>query len=265
MKQALADLDRAVALAPDDIVARFHRGMAHRKADRPQDSIADFSAVIAADPDNTAAFTNRAILLQGQGETDKALADYSAAIKLEPGNALARIQRAGIHAARKDHAAALADYDAAIAKAPTADLYERRAALHEAEGDLARAVADHAALLKLDPQRHDSQRALCLGRAVIGPFDAALEHCDAALERKPLDLPVLTKRGLAHLQLGHFDRVIADYTEVLRYAPRTPEAVYGRGLARIRQGDVKEGEFDLAVAKTMDETIARTFADYGVK
>jgi len=41
--------------------------------------------------------------------------------------------------------------------------------------------------------------------------------------------------------------------------------VYGRGLAKQRNGAISEGAVDISNAKAMDPNIAKEFADYGVR
>jgi hypothetical protein len=41
--------------------------------------------------------------------------------------------------------------------------------------------------------------------------------------------------------------------------------LYGRGLAKQRNGAVAEGEVDIANAKAMDPNIVKEFAGYGVR
>jgi hypothetical protein len=42
-------------------------------------------------------------------------------------------------------------------------------------------------------------------------------------------------------------------------------SLYGRGLAKKRNGAISEGELDIANAKAMDPNIVKEFSDYGVR
>jgi hypothetical protein len=42
-------------------------------------------------------------------------------------------------------------------------------------------------------------------------------------------------------------------------------SLYGRGLAKKRNGSVAEGDLDITNAKAMDPNIVKEFADYGVQ
>jgi hypothetical protein len=41
-------------------------------------------------------------------------------------------------------------------------------------------------------------------------------------------------------------------------------SLYGRGLAKQRNGSISEGDLDIANAKAMDPNIVKEFASYGV-
>jgi hypothetical protein len=65
--------------------------------------------------------------------------------------------------------------------------------------------------------------------------------------------------------MGETDRAIADYTAALKQNPKLAGALYGRGTAKLRKGDKKGGEADLAAAKAMRPEIEAIFARYGIR
>jgi hypothetical protein len=46
--------------------------------------------------------------------------------------------------------------------------------------------------------------------------------------------------------------------------PRLTSSLYGRGLAKQRNGATAEGELDISNAKAMDPNIVKEYASYGV-
>ena len=58
---------------------------------------------------------------------------------------------------------------------------------------------------------------------------------------------------------------IADYDAALKIEPKLAEALYGRGVARKRNGDSADGEADIAAAKAIKADAAEEFAQYGVQ
>ena len=68
-----------------------------------------------------------------------------------------------------------------------------------------------------------------------------------------------------NLKGGQNKNAIADFDAALKINPRLTSSLYGRGLAKKRNGAVAEGDLDIANAKAMDPNIVKEFADYGVQ
>jgi hypothetical protein len=64
--------------------------------------------------------------------------------------------------------------------------------------------------------------------------------------------------------MGEFGAAIADYNSALRAAPELASALFGRGLAKLKQGDAIGGDADISAAKTIQGNIGDEFAHYGV-
>ena len=58
---------------------------------------------------------------------------------------------------------------------------------------------------------------------------------------------------------------IADFDAALKINPRLTSSLYGRGLAKQRNGSIAEGNLDIANAKAMDPNIVQEFEGYGVR
>jgi TPR repeat len=67
------------------------------------------------------------------------------------------------------------------------------------------------------------------------------------------------------LKLGQWTSAIADYDEALRLDPKLPTALYGRGFARVKAGDIVRGKAEIAAAKSHDQSVAAQFAHYGLQ
>ena len=81
---------------------------------------------------------------------------------------------------------------------------------------------------------------------------------------QPENAAALDTRGFTYLKLGNYISAIADYDAALRFAPKLADALYGRGLAKLKQGDIDGGNVDIAAAKKINDGIADQFARYGV-
>jgi hypothetical protein len=51
----------------------------------------------------------------------------------------------------------------------------------------------------------------------------------------------------------------------LRLNPKHASALYGRGKAKVRNGDTAGGNADIEAAKAINRDIVREFEDYGIK
>ena len=55
-----------------------------------------------------------------------------------------------------------------------------------------------------------------------------------------------------------------DFDAALKINPRLTSSLYGRGLAKQRNGSISEGNLDIANAKAMDPNVVQEFESYGV-
>ncbi len=216
-KQAVADLDEAIKLAPGLAFAYFERGTAYHAVDDFQHAIADYTEAIKLDPKDPITFINRGMALTYIDKLDQALADFDAALKLSPDNVNVFIHRAFAYALKRDYARAMADIDEAVKLAPTS---ADRLLLSRADPGLpGRDRARHRRLrqsIRLDPEEsarlrqpgHALQRAGRLHQG--GGRSRRGDQAEAARAAFYLN------RGVAHFGLRQYDKAIADYDEVLK-------------------------------------------------
>jgi tetratricopeptide (TPR) repeat protein len=74
----------------------------------------------------------------------------------------------------------------------------------------------------------------------------------------------LDSRGYVHLKLQNYQAAIADYDAAIRVVPRFAVALYGRGVAKVKSGNIEEGNADIAEALKLDGAIADRMAKLGV-
>jgi len=79
---------------------------------------------------------------------------------------------------------------------------------------------------------------------------------------EPNTAATFDSRGVAYLKLGQWAAAIADYDAALRLNPKLPTALYGRGFARTKMGDLTRGKSDVAAAKSVDKNVVTEFARY---
>jgi tetratricopeptide (TPR) repeat protein len=226
---------------------------------------ADYDQAIKLDPSRASAYNNRGFAYALKGEYDRAIPDYDQAIKLAPKLALAYLNRGLAFAAKGDHERAIADYGEAIKLNPRyAAAYSKRGELYATKGDYGRAIADYGAVIAFEPRDSDAWNSRCWARAVVDQLQAALADCNEALRLRPDDPHVRQPRF--HLpQARSARRRHRRLRQALKLDAKLVESLYGRGVAKLRKGDIAGGNADMAAAKAIKPGIAEELARYGVR
>ena len=112
---ALADSDRALDLRPDHAVTLTNRGAAFYQLERYDDALTDYNRSLELRPDHADTLTNRGVTLHHMKRYDDALADYNRALDLQPGDPTAIFNRACVFSIMNRTANAVEDLAAAIA------------------------------------------------------------------------------------------------------------------------------------------------------
>ena len=113
--EAIADLDRALALNPRLATAYGDRGIAHRKNGNYELAIADYGEAIRLWPEWHDWYIHRGLVFSTLGRYDEAIADYGTALRLRPRLVNALVARADAHLAKGDNESAIADFRRATA------------------------------------------------------------------------------------------------------------------------------------------------------
>jgi hypothetical protein len=71
-------------------------------------------------------------------------------------------------------------------------------------------------------------------------------------------------RGLNYLKLCRNADALADYNSALEHNPQQASSLFGRGIAKLRNGDRTGGDNDIVTAKGIRATIAEEFRGYGI-
>jgi len=234
--RALSDLDRAVALAPDNADYVYQRGVAR---------------VVS-------------------GQMFLAMADFEQTLKLRPGDSAALLARAELRFMGHDAAGAARDLDeVARTVSPESNLRLSLGGLYERADRMDEAAAQYTIWIAAHPDDNRRPAALngrCWARALLNrELDKALADCNGALRANSKNFAFLNSRGLVFLRMGAFAKSIADYDASIVLRPRNAWSFYGRGLAKLQSGDAEGGAADVAAAAAINHNIVLLAARYGVK
>ncbi|MEP6884757.1 MAG: aspartyl protease family protein [Gammaproteobacteria bacterium] len=238
-EHALADLQRACEMNPNEPEYFYQRGMIHWENKQAGLGMADFDRALSLQPDHLAALIARAQLRLNQKNISGAAADLDLAAQTAPKQADVRFTLAGLYEA--------------------ADLLERSLAQFD---------------LWIDNHPDDAKMAgafngRCWIRALTdADLPKALADCNAALRRvgksDPAAAAVFDSRGLVRLRLGDYAKAIDDYDASLKLAPTNAWSLYGRGVAKLRKKKTAEGEADIAAAEKLWPKAAEEFSRRGI-
>jgi regulator of sirC expression with transglutaminase-like and TPR domain len=83
-EKGIRKCDAAIRLDPDNVNARWMRGLGYLKTNEPDKAITDFSDAIQRDAKMAPSYRDRGLAYVDKKELDKAIADFSRYINLRP-------------------------------------------------------------------------------------------------------------------------------------------------------------------------------------
>ncbi|MDF3141572.1 MULTISPECIES: tetratricopeptide repeat protein [unclassified Streptomyces] len=254
-ERALAEYDRAIALAPESAEAYSGRALAHRTLRDLAAALADVDRADALNPDTVRILGLRGDILQGMARYEDAVAAFDRVLDLDPGHTLAKASRGQSKHFLGDDEGALADFDEALQTDPEylwalvhrAELYRDQRRMEESFADLDRAVEIAPDSAWIASERGDAYR-------LVGRNEEAVAELGRACELDPDYSSTHAGRGYALARLGRHEEARAAYDRAIEVDPAYPWALVHRALLRGELGD-EEGMFaDLDSAVSADGT-----------
>jgi tetratricopeptide (TPR) repeat protein len=265
-ERAIEDFNKVLVLEPDNVQALIRRGDAFSQLGETARALVDLDRAIGLAPQSTQPYFYRGLVHSRMNMSAAALSDYNAALERGPRNVDALISRAAIYSLDGKFNLAIKDLDAAIAidkENPYA--FFNRGFAYFAQGQYQKAIDNYTSAIALDPNFGLAYNNRGLTRAIVGKdLLEALGDCDMALKLLPNNLDVRDTRGFIYLKLGDPALALNEYNAALERDPNRATALFGGGLAKLRNGDVRGGENDQAAARTLDPEIDRQFGFYGL-
>ncbi|HWJ70763.1 MAG TPA: tetratricopeptide repeat protein [Sphingobium sp.] len=252
--EAIADFDKAQALAPADVwpianraITRFWKGDIAAAA-------RDLDAAAALDPKNAVLWRARGLMAEQAGQWAEAIIAYGKALESEPGDGFSIGHRAQAQRAAGNDDAALKDAAAALALVPDwIDLYLLRASIFRGRGDREAGLKEAATLERAGAATTYAQVAAANIYHGMGEWDAALLAYDRALAIEP-ESYIYLNRGQRRPKEDLAGRK-ADFAEAMRIDPTDVNNWQASAEVQLESGDVRGAisTFGEAIAKFPDE------------
>lgn len=230
---AVADFDKAGELAPNYMNVFNNRGLLFLAQKRHSDAIAQFNRAIQIDNRYVDAYNNRGFAEFEAGKVEEALDDFNLAIQINPNYVNAYNNRGLLRANVGDFENAVIDFTRAMMLEPlNPRYYEHRCEVYQRQGFIDKAIADDKRIRWLQEYH----------------------RLTAKVARTERPVAELTERAKHHLQDGDIDSALIDLERVLSLAPRSAEALVVRAGIRWQQNLVDEAKQDAEVSLAVKPT-----------
>lgn len=188
---ALAALDQALALDPNNVNGHYSRGLVYQRKNDPEQAIKAYTHAISLNPTHMPSRLNRGILYQEQQQIDQAIADYTVCAE---------------HGRTPEE---------------RATGYYHRANIRSAQSDLQSAIADYEQAIKLNPRYAQAWGNLGGVHFKQGNARTAFEAFTLAITLTPDDPINYFNRASLYAKIGNLDAMRTDLEQVIRLAPNT--------------------------------------------
>ena len=241
---ALAAFDRAAELAPDTGWILAERAETYRLAARFEEAVADFDRAIALDPTDAAALTGRAVCRHTLGQYDASLADFDRALSIDGDDLWTLVRRARLRRSRGELDQAFAEFDRVVAQAPdVAWIASERGDVYRLAGRFEDAVAELGRAVALEPDYPSALASRGAALHELGRDEEASADLDRAVELKPDYAWAVWMRSRVRGRLGDRAGMFEDLRRAVDLAPDVE--AFGLELGEEYQID---GRYEEAIA-----------------
>jgi tetratricopeptide (TPR) repeat protein/predicted aspartyl protease len=233
---AIEALNRACELAPMESSYFAERGQIYGESGQPDKAVADLDQALLLKPDNLEALVARASLRHARDESAGAIADLNTAAEVSAKEANVRLDLGMAYESLERFPEAIAQFDLWIAVHPedarlAVALNGRCRARALLGQQLDRALSDCTHALWATPNYVDALTSRGMVRLRLGDYKKSIGDYNEALKLKPDTAWALYGRGLAKLRLGSNADAQADIAAARRLQPNIAEAAARYALA----------------------------------
>jgi tetratricopeptide (TPR) repeat protein len=256
--EAIADDTEALALLPSFGNAYWNRAIDEMDCGRYQEASADLDRVIAMRPDDMQLAMMRVKLALWQRDATTALRLLKVALALplrtfrhQPFEAGTYETGNGRQFVVNGHMESHADEYTSIAEQ----------LLHHDDSSIA--AMDAMMKIEVQHPEYILHH-YCYNAAMAGLLESAEIACQQSIAENSHDIGQYDSLGFVHLRMKQWDKAIADYNKSLDSRDDLTLSLYGRGVAKRAKGDIAGGNADIAAAQRGEPDIANIMRRLGV-
>ena len=278
-EQQIADLDKAIELAPTNPMIYRQRAGVYQRSGKLDEATKDLRKVIELDDDNIDALgslaeslgrlqrfeeaiklANEAIKTEPESSTgyelrariyimqedgEKALADLSKAIELNPKGVVPLLLRATIYLTDDKLEEANADLDRVQAINPNVpQLYLLRAGVFEQREDYLQAAKILEVILRFAPNDEQMRLRVAMDYSMAEEFENAIKHVNVVIQGNNESWLAYYSRADIYLSMGEHAKAIEDYERAYEINKEYPNLLnnFAWTLATSTEASVRDGK-----------------------
>ena len=230
-RQAIEDLNRAIEIKPDYVMAYTSRGVAYIYLGNYRQAIEDLNRGIVIRPSYAEAYNNRGLAYNGLGNYRQAIEDFNRAIAIRPSYAEAYNNRGLAYNGLGNYKQAIEDFNRVIAIRPNyPEAYLNRGLAYGGLGNYRQAIEDFNRVIAIRPNYPEAYLNRGLAYGGLGNYRQAIEDFNRVIAIRPNYPEAYLNRGFAYNGLGNYRQAIEDFNRVIAIRPSYAEAYNNRGL-----------------------------------
>ncbi|MDX1486086.1 MAG: tetratricopeptide repeat protein [Alphaproteobacteria bacterium] len=227
--KAVALINEALQIRPNDQEAIYNLGNALLSLNRPLEALKCFDRVVAIVPTHADAHSSRGNALSELDRLEEALESCDKAVEIHPGHAIAHNNRGNLLRNLNRPGEALDAFETALAVNPNyADAVNNRGCVLQDMGRLEEAADCFDKALKIRPDYFEAHNNKGNVAQEIYHFEEALACYDRALRICPAYSVAHNNRGNVLRRLGRYEEALASFDRAIKLEPDNPDALFNR-------------------------------------
>jgi tetratricopeptide (TPR) repeat protein len=243
--EATKDLRKVIELDDNNIDALGSLAESLARLDRFEEALKLADEAIKTEPDSSAGYELRARIYIMQEDGEKALVDLSKAIELNPKGVVALLLRATIYLTEDKLEQANADLDRVQAINPNIpQLYLLRAGVFEQREDYLQAAKILEVILRFAPNDEQMRLRVAMDYSMAEEFENAIKHVNVAIQGNNESWLAYYSRADIYLSMGEHAKAIEDYERAYEINKEYPNLLnnFAWTLATSTEASVRDGK-----------------------